>query len=156
MSIYSKGLPQNNIRYRTNKSPENREIKSKNAKNNNKKISVIDDMQQMKQRREERKKRIEDEKQHKKDLLNDPNYIPKLDYDFEYLIHQKKLQVENVEPEPHSTSEGQKIYVCVRKRPIFDKEIQNGEIDPQVPTFRNERHFSNGQPCMADNPTGTC
>ena len=124
---YSKGLPQNNIRYRTNKSPEN--IKAKNPKNNNNKKSVIDDMQQMKQRREDRKKRIEEEKQHKKDLLNDPNYIPKLDYDFEYLIHQKKLEIENVEPEPHSTSEGQKIYVCVRKRPIFDKEIQNGEID---------------------------
>ena len=44
----------------------------------------------MKQRREERKKRIEEEKQHKKDLQNDPNYIPKLDYDFDYLIQQKK------------------------------------------------------------------
>ena len=128
-SYYSKGLPQNNIRYRTNKSPQNQETKSKNIKNNNNKKSVIDDMQQMKQRREDRKKRIEEEKQHKKDLLNDPNYIPKLDYDFEYLIHQKKLEIENVEPEPHSTSEGQKIYVCVRKRPIFDREIQNGEID---------------------------
>ena len=129
MSLYSKELPQNNIRYRTNKSPENREVKAKNLKNNNKTKSVIEDMQQMKQRREDRKKRIEEEKQHKKDLLNDPNYIPKLDYDFEYLIHQKKIEVENVEPEPHSTSEGQKIYVCVRKRPIFEKEIQNGEID---------------------------
>ena len=127
MSNYSKGLPQNNVRYRSNKSPED---KKKNAKNqNDKKISVIEEMQQMKQRREDRKKRIEEEKQHKKDLLNDPNYIPKLDYDFEYLIHQKKAQVENVEPEEHSTSEGAKIYVCVRKRPIFDKEIQNGEID---------------------------
>ena len=127
MSNYSKGLPQNNVRYRSNKSPEERK---KNAKNqNDKKISVIEEMQQMKQRREDRKKRIEEEKQHKKDLLNDPNYIPKLDYDFEYLIHQKKAQVENVEPEEHSTSEGAKIYVCVRKRPIFDKEIQNGEID---------------------------
>ena len=83
----------------------------------------------MKQRREDRKKRIEEEKQHKKDLLNDPNYIPKLDYDFDYLIQQKKAQVDNLEPHPHSTSEGQKIYVCVRKRPIFNKEIQNGEID---------------------------
>ena len=36
-------------------------------------------MQQMKQRREDRKKRIEEEKQHKKDLMNDPNYIPKLE-----------------------------------------------------------------------------
>ena len=127
MSNYSKGLPQNNVRYRSNKSPEERK---KNAKNqNDKKISVIEEMQQMKQRREDRKRRIEEEKQHKKDLLNDPNYIPKLDYDFEYLIHQKKAQVENVEPEEHTTSEGAKIYVCVRKRPIFDKEIQNGEID---------------------------
>ena len=129
MSNYSKGLPQNNIRYRPNKSPEERNQKSKNAKNNDKKLSVMEEMQQMKQRREDRKKRKEEEKQHKRDLLNDPNYIPKLDYDFEYLIHQKKSQIENVEPEPHSTSEGSKIYVCVRKRPIFDKEIQNGEID---------------------------
>ena len=125
MSNYSKGIPKNNIRYRSNKSPE--EQKPKNTKE--KRLSVIEEMQQMKQRREDRKKRIEEEKQHKKDLLNDPNYIPKLDYDFEYLIRQKKSQVENIEPEPHSTSEGQKIYVCVRKRPIFDKEIQNGEID---------------------------
>ena len=130
MSNYSKGLPTNNIRYRTNKSPDAREQRSKNMKNGiDKKLSVVEEMQQMKQRREDRKKRIEEEKQHKKDLQNDPNYIPKLDYDFDYLIQQKKAQIDNVKPQPHSTSEGQKIYVCVRKRPIFNKEIQNGEID---------------------------
>jgi len=123
-----RGFPPNNIRYRTNKSPDAREQKSKNMKND-KKHSVVEEMQQMKQRREDRKKRIEEEKQHKKDLQNDPNYIPKLDYDFDYLIHQKKAEIDNAEPHPHSTSEGQKIYVCVRKRPIFNKEIQNGEID---------------------------
>ena len=32
MSFYSKGLPQNNIRYRTNKSPEQKELKGKNQK----------------------------------------------------------------------------------------------------------------------------
>ena len=32
MSNYSKGLPQNNIRYRTNKSPDAREQRSKNMK----------------------------------------------------------------------------------------------------------------------------
>ena len=130
MSNYSKGLPQNNIRYRANKSPDAREQRSKNMKNIfDKKLSVVEEMQQMKQRREDRKKRIEEEKQHKKDLQNDPNYIPKLDYDFDYLIQQKKAEIDNVKPQPHSTSEGQKIYVCVRKRPIFNKEIQNGEID---------------------------
>ena len=128
MSNSNKLLPKSNIRYRQTKSPD---PKQKNNKNYNepKKISVLDEMQQMKQRREDRKKRIEEEKQHKKDLMNDPNYIPKLDYDFEYLVYQKKKQIENIEPEPHSTSEDSKIYVCVRKRPIFDKEIQNGEID---------------------------
>ena len=124
----TKGLPQNNVRYRNSKKPEvNPKIKK--LQDATKKLSVIEEMQQMKQRREDRKRRIEEEKQHKKDLLNDPNYIPKLDYDFDYLIHQKKEEVENVPPSPHSTSEGAKIYVCVRKRPIFDKEIQNGEID---------------------------
>ena len=127
-SNLGRGFPQNNVRYRRNsKSPDTKNKYKKD--NDNKKLSVLEEMQQMKRKREERIKRIEDEKQHKKDLLNDPNYIPKLDYDFEYLIRQKKLQIENIEPQPHSTSENSKIYVCVRKRPIFEKEIQNGEID---------------------------
>ena len=130
MSInFTKGLLQNNVRYRNSKKPEiNQKIK-KNFQDATKKLSVIEEMQQMKQRREDRKKRIEEEKQHKKDLINDPNYIPKLDYDFDFLIQQKKREIEYESPLPHSTSEGAKIYVCVRKRPIFEKEIQNGEID---------------------------
>ena len=129
MSInFTKGLPQNNVRYRNSKKPEIIS-KTKKIQEASKKLSVIEEMQQMKQRREDRKKRIEEEKQHKKDLINDPHYIPKLDYDFDFLIQQKKREIENESPSPHSTSEGAKIYVCVRKRPIFEKEIQNGEID---------------------------
>ena len=128
MSIHLKGLPQNNVRYRNSKKPEVSQ-KSKKIQDAAKRLSVIEEMQQMKQRRETRKKRIEEEKQHKKDLINDPNYIPKLDYDFDFLVHQKKIEIENEPPSPHTTSEDSKIYVCVRKRPIFDKEIQNGEID---------------------------
>ena len=129
MSInFTKGLPQNNVRYRNSKKPEI-VSKTKKIQDATKKLSVIEEMQQMKQRREDRKKRIEEEKQHKKDLINDPNYIPKHDYDFDFLIQQKKSEIENESPFPHDTSEGTKIYVCVRKRPIFEKEIQNGEID---------------------------
>ena len=129
MSInFAKGLPQNNVRYRNyKKSDFNPKIKK--LQDATKKLSVIEEMQKMKQRREDRKRRIEEEKQHKKDLINDPNYIPKLDYDFDYLIQQKKKEIEYLSPSPHSTSEGSKIYVCVRKRPIFEKEILNGEID---------------------------
>ena len=45
------------------------------------------------------------------------------------MISQKKAIVESQRPLPHTTSENSKIFVCVRKRPIFQKEIQNGEID---------------------------
>ena len=130
MSInFTKGLLQNNVRYRNSKKTEINQKLKKNFQEVTKKLSVIEEMQQMKQRREDRKKRIEEEKQHKRDLINDPNYIPKLDYDFDFLIQQKKREIEYESPLPHSTSEGAKIYVCVRKRPIFEKEIQNGEID---------------------------
>ena len=130
MSInFTKGLPQNNVRYRNSKKTEINQKLKKNFQEVTKKLSVVEEMQQMKQRREDRKKRIEEEKQHKRDLINDPNYIPKLDYDFDFLIQQKKREIEYEPPQPHSTSEGAKIYVCVRKRPIFEKEIQNGEID---------------------------
>ena len=123
MNFNNKNLPENNVRYRKNQKDD------RNQKYDNKKKSVLNEMQQMKQRREDRIKRIEEEKIHKENLINDPNYIPKLDYDFQYLILQKKKEVEYIQPENHSTSEGSKIYVCVRKRPIFEKEIQNGEID---------------------------
>lgn len=49
--------------------------------------------------------------------------------DYEDLIAQKKTQIETQKPAPHTTSANSKIFVCVRKRPIFDKEIENGEID---------------------------
>ena len=118
--INNKNFPQNSNRYYISDSPD---IKTKSKKN------ILEEMQQMKQRRQDRKRRIEEEKQHKKDLINNPNYIPKLDYVFLKLILQKKNEIENFPSEPHSTSENSKIYVCVRKRPIFEKEIQNGEID---------------------------
>lgn len=37
--------------------------------------------------------------------------------------------MEKQQPEDHTTSDSSKIFVCVRKRPIFQKEILNGEID---------------------------
>ena len=80
---FHKNLPENNVCYRKN-NKEEKDIKVNNIIN--KKKSVLDEMQQMKQRREGRIKRIEEEKQHKKNLINDPNYIPKLDYDYLNLI----------------------------------------------------------------------
>ena len=49
--------------------------------------------------------------------------------DYEDLISQKKSQIDIQKASPHTTSANSKIFVCVRKRPISEKEIQNGEID---------------------------
>ena len=83
----------------------------------------------MKQRRDKRRRKIEEEKIHKQEIINDPNYIPKLDSEYEILINQKKEIIELNKPKKHTSSENHKIFVCVRKRPIFEKEIKNGEID---------------------------
>ena len=97
--------------------------------NNNKKIThVADDIMQLKNRREQRNRHNEEKKfknNKKKINLN----LQKFDDDFNYLIQKKKFQIEYQPKNPYKTSEFSKIFVCVRKRPIFQKEIMEGEID---------------------------
>ena len=47
---FSKGLPQNNVRYRNTKKPEEKNKNIKKPNEGNKKLSVMEEMQQMKQR----------------------------------------------------------------------------------------------------------
>ena len=89
-------------------------------KNIQKKINVADDILQLKHRREERNKKNEQKNQ---------NSYQKLDDDFNFLIQKKKFQIEYQKPQPYKTSKDSKIFVCVRKRPIFQKELMDGEID---------------------------
>ena len=94
------------------------ENKVKNqAKNYPKKINVAKDILQLKQRREEHNKKIEQK------------IYQKMDDDFNFLIQKKKFQVEYQKPQQYKTSKDSKIFVCVRKRPIFQKELMDGEID---------------------------
>jgi len=102
---------------------------NKNTKNANKVISVADDILQLKHRREDRNKRKEDEKNYKKIIAKEPNFFPKLDDEYNFLIQKKKLQIEYQKAQPYKTSQNSKIFVCVRKRPIFQKELMEGEID---------------------------
>ena len=78
-----------------------------------KRYSVIEEMEKMKKRRENRNKNIEVKKK----------------FDFEKMISNKKSIIESTPPGKHTSSKNSKIFVCVRKRPIFQKEIENGEID---------------------------
>jgi kinesin family protein 2/24 len=134
----SKSKPPSRSHIRPSKSPSpdvanlRRQTKINTANpiiSQSKKYSVHDEMEKMKQRREERKKRIEDEKRSKLEMLNNPDFIAKLDYEYERMITQKKKIIEQIQPEQHINSDNSKIFVCVRKRPIFQKEIQEGEID---------------------------
>ena len=122
----------NNAQVKTSKSPSPNKnaFKPNNYRKAHNNYSVMNEMEKMKQRREFRKKRIEDDKKTKQEILNNPDYIPKLDLDYERMINAKKSIIEsNKIIKPHITSDNSKIFVCVRKRPIFVKEIQNGEID---------------------------
>ena len=49
--------------------------------------------------------------------------------EYERLIQKKKAEIDIQQAQNHTTSDDSKIFVCVRKRPISDKEIENGEID---------------------------
>ena len=95
--------------------------KTKSAtKNYQKKINVADDILQLKHRREDHNKKIAQKNQ----IL-----YQKIDDDFNFLIQKKKFQVEYQTQQPYKTSKDSKIFVCVRKRPIFQKELMDGEID---------------------------
>jgi len=49
--------------------------------------------------------------------------------EYERLIQKKKAEIDIQQASNHTTSDDSKIFVCVRKRPISEKEIENGEID---------------------------
>ena len=89
-------------------------------KNNQKKINVANDILQLKHRREDHNKKIAQKNQ---------VFFQKLDDDFNYLIQKKKFQIEYQKPQPYKSAKDSKIFVCVRKRPIFQKELMEGEID---------------------------
>ena len=96
-------------------------VKTKSAtKNYQRKINVADDILQLKNRREDHNKKIAQKNQ----IL-----YQKMDDDFNFLIQKKKFQIEYQQQQPYKTSKDSKIFVCVRKRPIFQKELMDGEID---------------------------
>jgi kinesin family protein 2/24 len=89
---------------------------------NTKKIDVVSDIEKLKIRREERKKNAED----KGKSENKGGGL--IDMDYEKMMKLKKNGL-TITPDSHSVIDNSKIFVIVRKRPIFKKEIAIGEID---------------------------
>lgn len=84
----------------------------------------------MEQQREDRRRKMEEMKQAKLDrqAMNEAMGKNNIDAEFDMLIesHRKKV----ADALNHLTSSSMNLCVCVRKRPLFEKEyVQNGEID---------------------------
>ena len=99
-------------------------MKKQYGENNIKKGGIAEEIAILKQRREARKAR--------EDRKNNPNEIknPKeADAKFVKMMKQKKQEISKMSPLNFQFSSQSKIFVVVRKRPLSQKEINNGEID---------------------------
>ena len=96
----------------------------KQYENNIRKGGIAEEIAILKQRREARKAKEE------KKNIPQTSKTKEQDQKFLKMITQKKTNLfKSNLPQPPIDSSDSKIFVIVRKRPIFQKEINNGEID---------------------------
>lgn len=98
------------------------------TENGGKGSNVLNNIEAIQKKRDERRRRMEEERLTKEERKAENEALGKLvDVDFQVMINQFKNQVPAMQA--HTPSNEMKICVCVRKRPIFQKEEKNGEID---------------------------
>ncbi|EGR33274.1 kinesin motor domain protein, partial [Ichthyophthirius multifiliis] len=91
--------------------------------------STVEKILQMESKREERRQKMEEAKRDKEGKILENQVLGKnVDVDFQQLI-KSNIFKQNQNQQQHIPSYNFKLCVCVRKRPIFQKEEQNGEID---------------------------
>ena len=95
-------------------------MKKQYGENNLKKGGIAEEIEKLKQRREARKAKEEQKK---------GNQISSKDAAFSKMVSKKKESLSNTMASNHITSEDSKIFVVLRKRPIFPKELNNNDID---------------------------
>ena len=95
-------------------------MKKQYGENNLKKGGIAEEIERLKQRREARKVKEEQKK--------NPQISSK-DAAFSKMVSKKKESLSNNQPSKHITAEDSKIFVVLRKRPIFQKELNNNDID---------------------------
>ena len=97
----------------------------KQYENNIKKGGIAEEIAMLKQRREARKAKEEQKKnpQSGGQGINDSDAV------FTKMMAKKKESISKNKPLKHIYSDDSKIFVVVRKRPIFQKELNSGEID---------------------------
>ena len=97
----------------------------KQYENNIKKGGIAEELAMLKQRREARKAKEEQ----KKNPQSNSQGTKDSDAVFSKMMAKKKEAISKNKPSQFIYSDDSKIFVVVRKRPIFQKELNSGEID---------------------------
>jgi kinesin family protein 2/24 len=106
--------------------PGQPEIKKKPSSN---KSNVVGKIKEMEEKRNERRKKMEEEKLVKKEkaAINEARGEGMIDIDFQLLM--ESSSIDPAKAYPHIPLNYAKIYVSVRKRPLFPKEKSQGQLD---------------------------
>ena len=99
-----------------------------NAQNLQRRVTTTDTIDQIKKNRDARRQRMEDARKLKSEReANNELQGIKVDVDFQHMVEaeRKKLPLKK----NHPFADQMKISVCFKKRPIFHKELEDGEID---------------------------
>ena len=118
------------------KRPQHQQSKSRNASQphykqsnaNARKDKTRNKIEEIRQRREQRRAKMKNELKKKKEkrMINQQQGH-NVDVDYEMMIEKEKFKEHLLEH--HTDSRNLKLSVCVRKRPLFEKEKGDGEID---------------------------
>ena len=94
-----------------------------------KKSNVVSKMKEIEDKRNARRAKMEEKRAEKRVVQSQNEAMGNgaIDADFQLLNHEAKISSSRAKP--HLPSLGMSIYVCVRKRPIFEKEQKAGQID---------------------------
>lgn len=121
-----------------------------------KRESGLKAINKIQQQRDERRAEMNKKRQEKlaKEIENEA--LGKMgDVEFEHMIDKEKFKTEFLTP--HTYSHDHKLTVCVRKRPIFQKELLEGEIDcisvanPEIKIFGAKYKVDGITKCLETN-----
>lgn len=93
------------------------------------KSNVVDKIKAMEEKRTERRRKMEEEKVAKREkaAINEARGEGMIDIDFQNLM--ERSMIDPKKAYPHVPLNYAKIFVSVRKRPLFKKESESGQID---------------------------
>lgn len=128
MEHFSKNRERLFTYYGINGKNDTKEVNDQGSKNKLKQDSTLAAIDKINQNRENRRKKMEEKRQQKiKRAIDNQEQGIKCDVDFQLMVEAERAKVK--QGSSHKIPDLSKINVWVRKRPLFQKEAENGKID---------------------------